>query len=70
MARNTSVIPKAPCGRILQQAGAPRVSEEAMGVFSSIVEEIAEEIANRAVRIAKHSGRKTVLEGDIKIAVK
>ncbi|MFH1641651.1 MAG: histone family protein [Nanoarchaeota archaeon] len=70
MARNTSIIPKAPCGRILQIAGAPRVSEEAMDVFSNIIEEFAEEIASRAVKIAKHSGRKTVLAGDIKVAVK
>ena len=70
MARNTSIIPKAPCGRILQRAGAPRVSEEAMEAFSEVVEEIAERIATQAVRIAQHSGRKTVLEGDIKLAVK
>jgi len=70
MARNTSIIPKAPCGRILQKAGAPRVSDEASAAFSEIIEEIAEEIATKAVRIAQHSGRKTILEGDIKLAVK
>jgi len=41
MARNTSIIPKAPCGRILQKAGAPRVSDEASAAFSEIIEEIA-----------------------------
>jgi len=70
MARNTSVIPKAPCGRILQKAGAPRVSDEAMNTFSELIEEMANKIAAQAVRIAQHSGRKTVLAGDIKIAVK
>ena len=45
MARNTSIIPKAPCGRILQKAGAPRVSEKSMAVFSNVIEEMAEKIA-------------------------
>ncbi len=68
MARNTSIIPKAPCGRIMSRAGAPRVSEEAMDIMSKILEEYGEEIAQKATKIAKHSGRKTVLEGDIKLA--
>ncbi len=68
MARNTSIIPKAPCARILSDQGAPRVSEESMAVFSEIIEHMAEEIAARAVKIARHSGRKTILAGDIKIA--
>ena len=68
MARNTSVIPKAPCGRILTKEGAPRVSEKAMDAFSKVIEDIAENIATKAARIAQHSGRKTVLAGDIKIA--
>ena len=70
MARNTSIIPKAPCGRILQKAGASRVSDEATTTFSEVIEDLANSIAEKAVRIAEHSGRKTVLEGDIKIAVK
>jgi histone H3/H4 len=68
MARNTSIIPKAPCGRILSKEGAPRVSEQAMAAFSEILEDRAEKIAAKAVAIARHSGRKTVLDGDIKIA--
>ena len=70
MARNTTIIPKAPCGKILQNAGAPRVSDEAMEAFSEVIHEMAEQIAAQAVRIAHHSGRKTVLAGDIKISVK
>ncbi|MFH2028722.1 MAG: histone [Nanoarchaeota archaeon] len=70
MARNISIIPKAPCAQILQSAGAPRVSDEAAAAFSDIITEMAEEIATRAVKIANHSGRKTILEGDVKLAVK
>jgi len=34
------------------------------------IEEKAEQIAERAWRLATHAGRKTVKEGDIKLAVK
>ena len=68
--RNTSVMPKAPVARILFNSGAKRVSQSATDTFSEVLKEIAEGIAIRAVQIAKHSGRKTVQEGDIKLAVK
>ena len=68
--RNTSIMPKAPVGRILFKAGAKRVSQPATDTFADVLREIAEEIATKAVQIARHSGRKTVQEGDIKLAAK
>lgn len=68
--RNTSIMPKAPVGRILFKAGAKRVSQPATDTFAEVLREIAEEIATKAVQIARHSGRKTVQEGDIKLAAK
>lgn len=70
MGRNKTIIPKASAGKILIGAGAKRVSDDALVSFSGVIEEIASEISERAVRIAKHSGRKTVQAGDIKIATK
>jgi len=70
MGRNTTIIPKAPVGRILLRAGAKRVSQGATDAFSEVLEEIAKDIGARAVRIAIHSGRKTVHDSDIKLAVK
>ncbi len=70
MAKRTSSIPKAPSGRILMNAGAKRVSSDAMETFSEVMTDIAEDISEQAVRIAKHSGRKTVQEGDVKLASK
>ena len=70
MGRRTTIIPKAPSGRILMKAGAKRVSSDAMGTFTEILIEKAEAIATQAARIAKHSGRKTVHEGDVKLAAK
>lgn len=68
--RNTNIIPKAPVARILQEAGAKRVSADAVDAFADVIQEIAEDIATQAARISKHSGRKTVQEGDIKLAAK
>ena len=70
MGRRITIIPKAPFGRILMKAGAKRVSADAMGTFTVILIEKAEAIATQAARIAKHSGRKTVHEGDVKLAAK
>ena len=68
--RNIRVVPRAPLGRILEKAGAKRVSADAMDAFSDVIEKIGKEIGERAVQIAKHSGRKTVHEGDIKLAAR
>lgn len=70
MAKKTTVIPKAPFGRILMNSGAKRVSSDAVDAFADVMTNIAEDISEQAVRIAKHSGRKTVQEGDIKLASK
>jgi len=70
MTRKTSAIPKAPVARILMNAGAKRVSAEAAETFSEILYDIAIEIAERAVQISRHSGRKTVHESDIRLAFK
>jgi len=70
MGRKITVIPKAPIGRILMKSGARRVSAEAIETFTEILIEMAEKIATQAAKISKHAGRKTVHEGDIKLAVK
>ena len=70
MRRRTEIIPRAPVGRLITKAGAQRVSADAMNTLAEILTDIAEDIGERAVKIAKHSGRKTVKAGDIKLAVK
>ncbi|MBD3249932.1 histone [Candidatus Woesearchaeota archaeon] len=66
--RKTQIIPKAPVARILMNAGAKRVSAEAVEEFADIIQDIALGVGEKAIRIAKHSGRKTVHGEDIKIA--
>jgi histone H3/H4 len=68
--RRTNIIPKAPVARILMKSGAKRVSSDAATIFAEVLEEIAEDIATQAVKISIHSGRKTVHEGDVKLAAK
>jgi histone H3/H4 len=70
MAKRPNIIPKAPLARVLMNAGAKRVSAAAVDVFADILEERTEKIASQASKIAKHSGRKTVQEEDIKLATK
>ena len=68
--RKTTTIPKAPAARILMKSGAKRVADQAAAAFSSIIHEKALAIAEKAARIAKHSGRKTVQEEDIRLAAR
>ncbi|MBW2993192.1 NFYB/HAP3 family transcription factor subunit [Candidatus Woesearchaeota archaeon] len=64
------IIPRATVARILIRSGAKRVSAKAADAFAEIIEQIAEDIGQKSVKLAKHSGRKTVKEKDIKLAVK
>lgn len=61
-------IPIAPVTRIIRNAGAERVSEEASAELVRLLEEYCEEIAQKAVTLAKHAGRKTVKIDDIQRA--
>ncbi len=70
MGRKITTIPRAPVGRILMKAGAKRVSADAADAFTEILIEKALKIASQATEISKHSGRKTVNEGDIKLAAR
>jgi len=69
MVMKMAELPIAPITRLVRNAGAERVSEEASKALVEILEEKAEEIARKAVNLAKHAGRKTVKKEDIIEAV-
>jgi histone H3/H4 len=62
------ILPKAPVEKIIREAGARRVSEGAAIELAEILEKIGTDISIRAMKLARHAGRKTVTASDIKLA--
>jgi histone H3/H4 len=54
--------------KVIRSAGAFRVSADAIDRLNEILTDYATNVAKYAVDIARHSGRKTVKESDIKLA--
>ena len=63
-------LPLAAMEKLLKQGGADRVSDKAKVALKNAIEEIANEIASKSIKLAVHAGRKTVKAEDIKLAVK
>ena len=54
--------------KIIREAGAQRVSADAIDRLNEILTEYGTGIAKYAIDIARHSGRKTIKESDIRLA--
>lgn len=64
------LIPLAAMEKIMKKAGAERVSDKSKAALKAVIEDIADEIAVDATKLAFHAGRKTVKAGDIRLATK
>ncbi len=64
------LLPLAAMEAIMKNAGADRVSDPAKEALKEVLEQKAEEITKNAIELAKHAGRTTIKEEDIKTAVK
>ncbi len=64
-----SELPKAPVGRVLKNAGAQRISGDAVDLLLESMENYGTTVASRANDLARHAGRKTVKASDIKLAM-
>lgn len=64
------LIPLAAMEQILKKAGAERVSDKAKEALKEVLEEYANTVSSKAVKLSMHAGRKTVKASDVKLAVR
>lgn len=71
MVNKNASMPLAPVEKVIRQgSGSQRVSAQATETMTGLLVEIALKISARASELAKHAGRKTIKEADIKLAAK
>ena len=63
-----ATLPLLALENLMKAKGAERVSEDAKVELRRVLEEYLADISVKASKIAAHSGRKTINEGDLLIA--
>jgi len=61
-------IPREAIRRMIKEAGAERVGDDAVTELGRVLEQIANDISQSAIVLAGHSGKKTVKGKDISLA--
>lgn len=64
------MLPLLPFERIAKKAGVKRISHEAVEELRDTMDEYATEVAEKAVKVSFHAGRRTVKEEDVRFVVK
>lgn len=70
MSKDKPKLPLTPFERILRKAGAKRVSKGAMKEFAARMADYASRLSAEAALLARHAGRKTIIESDVRMARK
>ena len=68
MPKDKKELPLAPLERMLRKSGAYRVSKGAVKEFSNRLSDYCKRLAAEAATLAKHAGRKTIIDADVKMA--
>ena len=63
-------IPLASMERLLKNVGAKRVSESAKKALREALDDYGNRVGLKAIKLAKHAGRTTIRDKDIKLALK
>ena len=64
------LLPLAAMEKLLKLAGAGRVSDKSKIALKDMLEERGHQIAQDAIKLANHAGRKTIKAEDIKLATR
>lgn len=70
MVKEKEKLPLAPLERILRKAGAKRVSKSATKEFAIKLSDYAYRLSAEAAVLARHAGRKTIIDADVRMARK
>ncbi len=68
MVKTKKELPLAPLERLLRNAGAKRVSKTAVKEFAGVIADYAHDLSSEATTLAKHAGRKTIIDADVRMA--
>ncbi|MBI4014698.1 MAG: histone family protein [Candidatus Aenigmarchaeota archaeon] len=63
-------LPILPFEKIAKNAGARRMGKDAVEELRDVVEEYGFSLAQKAVKLGEHAGRRTVKEEDVELASK
>lgn len=64
------ILSLAAMEKLLKKSGASRVSDDAKKALAEILEDYSAALAEKAIKIAHHTKRKTIKADDIKLAQK
>lgn len=62
-------IPLVACEKLLKQAGARRIADDALVVLQKELEQEIRRVTHKASQFSKHAKRKTILSQDVELSL-